>query len=253
MNKYIYSIVLTIFFVACTDKQPDFVQQDSAIVDTAMMGNDNQNADSLHQKSYTDKLSSDTLQYCIKDTLPSGEIFYIKSKKTPIEKYQYNDTTTLCLYHYDNGESKLIDTITIEGFYSSCLSNYPDCEWLDTCFILNDTTKAYGHSVYASNTSYENHIMSKRIDFIAITPHSISHIYSDDLSFTDCNDYMSEHEDCEGTTKSFKTTNTKSNGYYDIIVTEQKWHEVMKGEKREEYSNSISTYKLKYKNGKYEK
>ena len=88
MNKYIYSIVLTIFFVACTDKQPDFVQQYSAIVDTAMMGNDNQNADSLHQESYTDKLSSDTLQYCIKDTLPSGEIFYIKSK-TALHFLQY--------------------------------------------------------------------------------------------------------------------------------------------------------------------
>ena len=199
-----------------------------------------------------DSTNIDTLQYCILDTLPNGEIFYIK-ESINTEKKQYNDTTTLYLYKYNNGESKLIDSITIEGFCSSSLSNYPDCEWLDTCFILNDTTQAYGHSVYASNPSYEDHLMSNTIDLIAITPHSISHIYSDDLSFTACNDYMSGHEDCEGTINSFKTADTKTNGHYDIIVTEQKWHEVMKENKRKEYSNNISTYKLKYKNGKYEK
>lgn len=246
MDKYIYGIALAICLSACTGGKTNGnesnTEKDSILtIETK---------DSLI--SNMDSTNIDTLQYCILDTLPNGEIFYIK-ESINTEKKQYNDTTTLCLYHYDNGESKLIDTITIEGFYSSCLSNYPDCEWLDTCFILNDTTKAYGHSVYASNPSYENHLMSNTIDLIAITPHSISHIYSDDLSFTACNDYMSGHEDCEGTINSFKTADTKTNGHYDIIVTEQKWHEVMKENKRKEYSNNISTYKLKYKNGKYEK
>jgi len=247
MNKYIYSFlfIMTMVFFACTEKQPNSIpQQDSMDTDTIMVGNDTQE---------TDKISADTLEYCIKDTLQTGEKFYIKSKIISTKEDPYNDTTTLYLYHYDNGEDKLIDTAIIEGFYSSSLSDYPECYWLDTCFILNDTTKAYGHTVYGSNSSYVDHLISKNVYFIAVTPHSINYIFYDFLSHTSCRDYDSGHDDCEGIENSFKTADTKTNGYYDIVVTQKNWQEVLKDGEKYSASDTVLTYTLVYKNGKYVK
>ena len=54
-------------------------------------------------------LITDTLQYCILDTLPNGDVSYIK-ESINTEEDQENYSTTLYLYKYDNGDSKLINS-----------------------------------------------------------------------------------------------------------------------------------------------
>ena len=202
----------------------------------------------------TDSLITDTLHYSILDTLPNGDVFYIK-ESINTEEEQENYSTTLYLYKYDNGDGKLLDSTTIEGFNSSPLNDNTNCQWLDTCYILNDSTIAYGHNVSASNPSNEEHISESRIDFIAVSPHSIRIVLSDYLYFYTCKDYMSDHEDCEGTNTTFKTANTKSNGYFDLIVTQKRWHEQTNMYTGEiiDSSSKKSSYLMKYRDGKYEK
>ena len=248
MNKCIYGIVLAICFSACTDGKNSMQKKDPILTieakDSLISDMDSVNIDTLQR--------IDTLQYSILDTLQNGEILYIK-ESVHAEEGQSNDTATLYLYNYNNGISNLIDSITIEGFNLSPLSRYPSSQWLDTCYILNDTIRAYVHEVNASNYSNEYHMSESRIDFIAVSPNSIRHILSDDLYFWSCRNYMSAHEECEGTNCTFKTADTKTNGYFDIIVTENGWHENVKDGERIGGSGKKTSYRMKYKDGKYEK
>ena len=247
-NKYIYGIIiLSICFSACTGvktSENEFDTKDSILTIEAK--------ESLI--SDKDSLFFDTLQYSVLDTLPNREIFYIK-ESIDTEEEQNHDSTTLYLYKYENGESRLIDSTIIEGFNLSPLNDKPDCQWLDTCYILNDTTIAYGHKVCASNSSFEDHMTESRIDFIAVSPNSIRHILSDDLYFCSCRKHMSDHEECEGTNRTFKTADSKTNGYFDLIVTENKWYEKKDAEDGETIDGSRKkiSYRMKYKDGKYKK
>lgn len=248
MYKHFILFILSIGLFACTGNKSVHINLNS--IQTESKPNEAK-ADSAPKKT-VDIL--DTLQYCIMDTLPSGEIFYIRTTSTDTEANPYNDTTTLFLYNLKNGE--LIDTIIIEGFYSIGLSSHPECEWIDTCYILNDTSKAYAHTVYGGNPSQEIHIMQKKIDLIAVTPHSLQHILSDNLFHETCNNYNSDIKDCKGSEKSFKTDFTETNGFYDIIVNEKLWNH--KWEMKDDgevldSSSTVNTYLLKYQNGKYEK
>ncbi len=248
MYKHLILIILSISLFACKENKSVHINLNP--IQTDSIKNEIK-ADSGPNKT-TNIL--DTLQYCILDTLPSGDVFYIRTASTDLEANPYNDTTTLFLYNLKNGE--LIDTIIIEGFYSIGLSSHPDCEWLDTCFILNDTTKAYAHTVLGSNPSHEIHIMKKTIDLIAVSPHSLQHVLSDNLLIQTCNRYNSDIENCEGSNKSFKTDFTETNGYYDIIVTNKTWNH--KWEMKDDgevldSSSTVNSYLLKYENGKYEK
>lgn len=248
MNKYIYGIILSICFSACTgvktNKNEVNTEKDSIIT--------NETKDGLI--SNKDSLFFDTLQYIVLDTLPNREIFYIK-ESIDTEEEQNHDSTTLYLYKYENRESRLIDSTIIEGFNLSPLNDKPDCQWLDTCYILNDTTIAYSHKVSASNFSFEDHMSESRIDFIAVSPNSIRHVLSDDLNFYTCRKHISDHEDCEGTNKTFKISDTKTNGYFDLVVTEYKWHEQINAESNEiiDGSSKKNSYLMKFKDGKYKK
>lgn len=245
MKKYIYSVILAISLFACSGNSNNDNLQSDDDADSIMV-------DSISTVG-TELMPSDSLKYCIMDTLPSGEIFYVKMEANDTASGPYGDTTILKLFRYGQVEGNLVDSIAIEDFCKSALNDNPGI-WWDTCYILCDTAKAYAHLTSASNSSFENQTTEKHIDLIAITPHTIRKVLSSELSSYSCKRHLSDSEDCQGETLSFQTTETMTNGYYDLIVTKKNWREQLNIDNGEMLDSSSTTkrFLVKYQNGKYD-
>ncbi len=236
LTKYTSGLFLMLGIFACGQKEVNNKPIADNRVDTAFVAHVN---------------------FDIMDTFPNGDTFYVYVESPDLDA---TDSKEIMLYlnRYKSGESSVIDSIKIKEFLSSPLSDNPSREWMDTFFTLNDTTKAYAHILSACNISTEEHMCNTYFDLIAVSPNTIQLVLSDDKEFCSCKNYMLDNEDSEGIKRTYQTTETVTNGYNDILVTEELWHEKWEAQEygnrqKADSSTSTNSYVLRYNNGKYEK
>lgn len=248
MSKYIYNILVLLCLSACVANNPQENNATVGYMDSVSAAKND--TDSI--KSAVDIVPSSLSKlYKEKDRiLICGDTFFIFDEIDESADTQ-EPNVTLSLYKKELGKSLLIDSLNIDA--SSALSYSPNVKWLDTVFILNDTTKAFGHLVSGCNSCYENHLCDTNFELIAVSPHSIRLVMSESMDFDACDNYSSEQEECSGKKRTFKTTDSRTNGYYDIIVSEEKWSSkgLSSDDEDYKYSRRDTTYLIKYMKGMY--